>query len=99
MIAYYESKPDELLYMPLPDGRADVWLRKNIAQAEQDGQTVWTAEEVYFRTVLTKERVEVDFDMLFEMGEPPKPAHVSDTERLDALEAAILELAEVIANG
>ena len=53
MKVYYDSKPDAILYQPLPDGTANVYLRKNIEQAErstfnqdkEETQTVWTADE------------------------------------------------------
>ena len=35
MKVYYDSKPDAILYQPLPDGTVNVYLRKNIEQAER----------------------------------------------------------------
>lgn len=104
MRVQYADKPDKIQYMPLPDGMADVWLRKNIEKqtGEMDSAqyTYYEADEVYFRTNDTKAQIESDFEKYFEenLPKPPKPV-VSDSERIAALEAAVLDLAEVLANG
>lgn len=105
MKAIYNQKPDTISYMKLPNGRADVWLRKNIAEiTDEEGNAAWEADEVYFRTNLDKESIMAAFDELFpnggEIGGHNEPVCIPTVEdRLDAIEAAILELAEVMANG
>lgn len=104
MKAQFTSKPEAIQYMPLPEGGADVWLRKDIAEMKdiEDGKeyTYYEAEEVYFRTSTPKEEIEADFEEYFagNLPKPPTP-EVSSEERIAALEAAILEMAEVMANG
>lgn len=105
MKVYYDSKPDAILYQPLPDGTANVYLRKNIEQAErstfnqdqEETQTVWTADEKNIRTELSKEDVEANFDQLFLTADFPGPAL---EERVAVLENAIAEMtSEVTSNG
>lgn len=104
MKTQFSQKPDKMLYMQLSDGSADVWLRKNIKKqtGEQEGEpfTYYVADEVYFRTRDAKEQIEANFEEYFagNLPKPPVPS-VSDSERISALEAAILDLAEVISNG
>ena len=82
MKVYYDSKPDAILYQLLPDGTANVYLRKNIEQAErstfnkgqEETQTVWTADEKNIQTELSKEDVEANFDQLFLTADFPEPA-------------------------
>ena len=104
----YSQMPEAILYMALPDGRADVWLRQNIEQiTDENDDTQWTADEVYFRTTLTEEEVTKGFDALFENGGPTIDEETGEesadeptvAERVDALEAAVLELAELILEG
>ena len=56
------DRPDEITYLPQPDGKAEVWLRKNIEQTE-DG---WEADEVTFMTALSKEEILSQKDTYFE---------------------------------
>lgn len=67
MMVICNTEPEKIQYMPLPDGRADVWLRKDIHEDVDDygGITAWVADEVYFRTNLSKEEVEERFDELY----------------------------------
>lgn len=71
-ITYYSAQPDSITYMLLPDGKADVWLRKNIVETTEtmDDETysVYKADEVYFRTGLTEDEVSAQFEELFENG-------------------------------
>lgn len=104
MKTQFSQKPDKIQYMPLPDGGADVWLRKNIKKqmGSMDGvqYTYYEADEVYFRTNDSKAQIETNFDEFFNGNLPKPPAPVvTDAERIAALEAAMLDLAEVIANG
>ena len=66
----------------------------------------WECEEVYFRTTLSEEEVVEGFGALFANGGPAVDEEGTESvseptlsERIDAIEAAILELAEVVANG
>lgn len=61
MRVYYGTKPVNLLYMPLPNGTADVWIRKDI-QENEDG---WQAEEIYFRTNQSFEEVSNNLNYIF----------------------------------
>lgn len=107
MQTFFTQEPGKILYMPLPNGKADVWLRKDIAEVETEDSSGWAAEEIYFRTTLTKDEVEADFETIFANGgttvDEDTGEEVTDgittADRLDAIEAAIAELAEVIANG
>ena len=106
MKAYYNQEPETVSYMPLPDGRADVWLRKNIAETtDEEGRPVWEADEVYFRTNLDQGSILAEFDELFlnggETGSDEEPVGKPTVEdRLDAIEAAFMEFVEeVMANG
>lgn len=101
MKVYYDTEPEKILYQPLPDGTANVYLRKNIAQAErstfnqggEETQTVWTADEKNIQTELSKEDVEANFEQLFLTADFPEPTL---EERVAVLESAI---AEVTSNG
>lgn len=102
MITHFSEKPIAMLYMPLPNGGADVWLRKNIEQkADDEGGTYYTAEEVYFRTNEPQSEIEENFEEYFAGNLPKPPApQITVDERLSALEAAIVDLAEeVVGNG
>lgn len=97
MKVYYDSKPDAILYQPLPDGTANVYLRKNIEQAErstfnedkEEKMTVWTADEKQVVTTMTKDEVTANFDSLFLSAGVPTPTL---KERVIALERAIMEV-------
>ena len=64
---FYSEEPDRIAYYPQKDGSAEVYLRQNIAQ-EPDGEggTVWTADEVFLRTHLSREDIEEQFETYFE---------------------------------
>lgn len=60
------EEPQSILYMPLPSGEADVFLRRNIRQeTEEDGTEIWTAEEAQFRTSKTRDEIVDGFDSYF----------------------------------
>lgn len=83
----YSTQPDQICYMPLP-GRddADVWLRKNITAPEDGAEDAnWMADEVYFRTALSRAEVESNFDTLFERG----GLLTAQDDRIAALEAEL----------
>lgn len=99
---YYCEQPEPILYMPLPDGGADVWIRKNIEAATDNDEWIWRADEVYLRTDMTLEKVTENFEDLFRAlaEEVEKPA---PEERITALENenkmltdCILEMSAII---
>lgn len=92
---YYETQPNKILYMPLSDS-ADVWLRQNIRLTETEDGPRWEAEEVYMHTAESIDTVERNFDEYFAQAQATQ---LSESERLDALEAGLAELAEVMADG
>ena len=100
MIVNYDSKPETVQYMKLPNGKADVWLRKNIQQEENDEGVFWSADEKYIRTGLTLDEVNAQFDALFD-AEPVTP--LTDSERIAQLEQqnamltdCLLEMSEIV---
>ena len=85
----YGCRPDPVCYMPLPGTcEADVWLTKNAVEiVDGENAGMWEADEIYFRTTMSREEIEANFDTLFErdglMTEPELPPE----ERLAELEA------------
>ena len=66
----YGEKPNRIKYMAKPNGKADVWLRDNIkeVQQEHEGQTYtqWEANETFIAdTNLTLAQVDANFTALF----------------------------------
>ena len=100
MIVNYDSKPETVQYMKLPNGLADVLLRRNIQQEECDDCVFWSAEEKYIRSGLTFDEVNAQFDALFD-AEPETP--LTDSERIARLEQqnamlteCLLEMSEIV---
>lgn len=99
MKVYYDNKPETILYQPLPDGTANVYLRKNISQAAQSifdqgteqQKTVWIADEKNFVTTKTKDEVAAQFNALYLTADIAEPTL---EERVSALEQAVLEVNE-----
>lgn len=59
----FAGEPQEILFMPLGSGMADVFLRRNIRrETDEDG---WTAEEAQFRTSKTRDEIVKNFDSYF----------------------------------
>ena len=65
MKVFYEDRPEKVMYMPLPTGQADVWIREDIQQVTDEESTRWTADEVYFRTRQSLAEVTANADALF----------------------------------
>ena len=65
MRVFYDCEPESVKYMPLPNGKADVWIRKDIKRVDNDEGGYWQAEEVYLRTAQSKQEVESNVDMIF----------------------------------
>lgn len=100
MIAIYYEKPEPVMYMPLPDGRADVWLRKNITESRDDMDHIcWTVNEVYFRTVLKKSEVEERFEELFANAGEKEPEKKDLETRVAEAEQEITSIKEAIERG
>ncbi len=97
MKVQFTDKPSAIMYMALPDGGADVWLRKNINKVtvEDEGEepsTMYEADEVYFRTNESEEYVKKNFEKLFNGNIPIPPIpEITLEERVAATEAALLE--------
>ena len=66
----YSPKPHNRVdYYPLQNGCADVFLRRNeTIEEDEEGNTVYVAEEVYFRVTkdITKEMIEESFEQYWE---------------------------------
>ncbi len=97
MKVQFTNKPLEIMYMALPGGGADVWLRENITQVTVEGENtesskMYEAEEVYFRTNESEEYVKKNFEELFNGNIPIPPIpEITLEERVAATEAALLE--------
>lgn len=94
LIAKYNQEPGAITYMALPKGGADVWLRKNIHEVEEEGERgevmrFWECNEVYLHTELTEAEVTDNFEDLYLEYSHPKPTLA---ERVDALEEVVLEI-------
>ena len=96
----YVKKPAAVQVFAL-NGATDIILRKDIASekiTDEEGnkQTVWNCDERQIRvaSAVTEEEVTAwDY-------QPPREAEpVTASDRLDALEAAVYDLAEVVYNG
>lgn len=82
-------------YYPLPNGYADVFLHRNeTTENDEEGNIVYIAEEVYTQVEqsLTKDKIEENFDYLWEDADTIIAEEVSTEERLKALESAMLEI-------
>lgn len=110
--AEYNEKPAPVDYAILPEGKADIWLRKNIQQAEKEGceedetpQTVWKADEAYMRVTATKDDIEAaDFEEWWATAEAWEYTQATATkpqtqaERIASLEAENTALKEQLAD-
>lgn len=75
------NKPEAITYEPLPNGKANVYLRKDMEQVEQTSiengelhtQKVWRYHEKTLLTTLTKEEVTAQFDNLYLTADAPIP--------------------------
>ena len=88
------------------DGATDIILRRDIGFekiTDEDGnkQTVCNCEERQFRVASTipEKEVTADFDAWWDYQPPREAEPVTASDRLDALEAAVYDLAEVVYNG
>lgn len=87
---HFPAEPERIMYMPLPDGCADVWLRKNIrSETDEDGTEGWVADEVYLHTEKSRDEIARDFDTYFE---PERTAE----QRIESLESAVADLSNLV---
>lgn len=108
--AEYNEKPTPVDYAILPDGTADIWLRKNIQQTEKEAheegetpQTVWEADEAYMRVTATKADIEAaNFEDWYTRAEawqfPQAKPTPTQAERIASLEAENAILKEQLAS-
>ena len=65
-MVYYDHEPEQVKYEVRPDGKAEVWIRRDIRQeSTPEGGQVWVAEEVHFQTVQTQAEIVANADVLF----------------------------------
>ena len=58
-IAEFSSKPSTVKVCALPDGKCDIWVRRNIEAIKHEGGDRWYAEEAYMRTESPTSEVEI----------------------------------------
>ena len=61
----YSEQPEPVRYRPRPDGKADVWIRHDIRQEEQEEGVIWLAREVYLQTVQSQAEIEAEAPRIF----------------------------------
>lgn len=95
----FTSQPSAVDYLPLPNSKADVFLRKNIESAETEDGTVYYADEAYMRITdgaPSQAEVIANFDKWFTTAskwEAPLPVPTpTQEERIAALEAENIRL-------
>lgn len=109
--AVFDDRPESLTYSPLPNGKADIWLRRNIrefaAEEGEDGERLnvikWAADEAYMRTVLPVSAIEADLDAAFEKAAKweqgdDEDRSLSENERISLLESENAELFRQLTN-
>ena len=101
----FNEMPETVVFTPLPNGKADIWIRRNIrefaAEEDADGEnltvTKWAADEAYMRADTTLEAIEADSEAAFaraaawKMGDDEEK-QLSDGERIALLERENAEL-------
>jgi hypothetical protein len=99
----YTEEPVAVLFMPLPKGGADLWLRKNAAEVEDDDNTHWEADEAYMRldtNDTSEEAVNADFEQWYSTAAewtapvPAKPK--SPEERIAELEKQLADVLRAV---
>lgn len=88
---YYNTEPEAIQYMVLPNGEADVWLRQNITEVTTEDEWGWTAEETYVHTDLSRDEVVANFDALFDGSYTTETEESDDTDTVDARLTALEE--------
>lgn len=104
----YSERPEAIIYCALPDGEADIWLRRGIAettQTDEEGNVTpaYEAEEAFMRTTAEEAEVAKNFDIFFDYAAKWDPSEwqrrqhePTSAERIAALEKQNNELAAAI---
>lgn len=90
----YSPKPHNMVdYYKLPNGYADVFMRKNEqTETDEEGNTLYVADEVYFQIKgVSKEQIEDNFEYMWQDAQIKSNAPTAE-ERLEALETAVLDM-------
>lgn len=93
--AYYTQQPQQIICMPLPDGRTDIWLTKNPEFITNENGEFWTAYEQYMRYDgnVTAEQIDVGFENWWEyMLNKQVKQEMELDERIALLESIVDEL-------
>lgn len=62
----YSDRPEAVRYMPLPNGKADVWIRYDIRQElDSENNRGWSAREVYLQTAQSQAEIEANAVNIF----------------------------------
>ena len=102
--AEFLVEPVAIEYINLPDGKNDIWLRKNIvkttrtataSEGNEDKLTVFTAEEAYMRGTVEKDEIEANFDKWFEVAKEWQIQQNNDKinteKRIEAVEQILMK--------
>lgn len=105
MLTNYASKPERAAVTPLPDRNLLVTLNDNIrrvegpAGLENETSEVWEAEQ-YTLTIPAlpgiEKSVERNFEQWLERAKTEPPKEATERQRLDDLEAAMIEIASIV---
>lgn len=83
-----------VLVEPNGSGGSDVWLRKNIEEAEtEEGQTVWEADEVHLIVSGVPSAEDIDLDSLWYDAEREGMTYAEWRADVDAALLDLMELA------
>ena len=95
-LSYSNKKRSAIEYYPLPNGYADVFLRKNeLGEPDNEGNIGYVAEEVYFQIEqsVTQQEIEDNFEYMWNDAQKTRVETViTETDRIEALENALLEM-------
>ena len=98
----YAQEPKQVLCMPLPDGRTDIWLTQNPEQVKrpktetEPEQVFYVADEKYIRHSgnVTATEIEANFSEWWESAETAEqaPVNLPIEERVASLENTVDDL-------
>lgn len=81
---------EPVLYFPLPNGEADIFLRKNVVELlDKTGDVYYEADEAYMRGEIPLYEIEADFDAAYQKAAAftQRPGvERTELERIQALE-------------
>ena len=97
-------KPNEIVYQPMPNGKAFVMLRKDIQQTQQSFQTtegeqsqeVWIYHEKQFFTQLTEAEVKERFDDLYLTAGMPAPELKDEVSNLSDMVCDLMDRVDAL---